>query len=135
MRIAAVFLVFLSCLAGVFPCRAQENFLEFPGGVSVLYWSPQPLETGSADAEYAVIFVHGLQSRTKDLTPVLAASIREDPRAGRVLFVLPAFVTAKSCPPELQGKTAEWDLKKHDWRCGFFIYLRALGAASGNPFH
>ena len=25
--------------------------------------------------------------------------------------------------------------EKHDWRCGFFIYLRALGATSGNPFH
>lgn len=118
MRIAAFLGVFLSCLAGVFPCRAQENFLEFPGGVRVLYWSQQPLETGSADAEYAVIFVHGLLARTKDLTPGLAQLIRDDPRAAKVIFVQPAFVTAKSCPPEFRGKIAEWDLKKHDWRCG-----------------
>ena len=118
MRKCMNFLVFLWCLAGVFPCRAQENFLEFPGGVRVLYWAPRPLEAGSADAEYAVIFVHGLMARTKDLTPSLARLIRDDPRAAKVLFVQPAFVTAKSCPPELLGKIAEWDLKKHDWRCG-----------------
>lgn len=118
MRIVSSVLVFLWCLAVVFPCRAQENLLEFPGGVRVLYWSPQPLEDGSATAEYAVIFVHGLQKLTKDLTPQLRALIRADPRAGRVLFVQPAFVTAKSCPVEFRGRIAEWDLKKHDWRCG-----------------
>ena len=101
------FLVFLCCLAGVFTCRAQENFLEFPGGVRVLYWASRPLEAGSADAEYAVIFVHGLMARTKDLTPSLARLIRDDPRAARVLFVQPAFVTAKSCPPELLGKFSQ----------------------------
>ena len=25
--------------------------------------------------------------------------------------------------------------EEHDWHCGFFIYLRALGASSGNPLH
>lgn len=25
--------------------------------------------------------------------------------------------------------------EKHDWSCGFFIYLRALGASTGNPLH
>lgn len=118
MRIAAVLGVFLECLAGVFTCSAQENFLEFPGGVRVLYWAPRPLESGSADVEYAVIVVHGLMAKTKDLTPGLARLIREDPRAAKVLFVQPAFVSEKSCPPEFRGKIAEWDLKKHDWRCG-----------------
>ena len=117
-RIVADILAFMCCLAGVSPCRAQENFLEFPGSVRVLYWSVQPLETGSDTAEYAVIFVHGLQKRTKDLTPRLAELIGKDPRAGKVLFVQPAFVTAKSCPPEFRGKIAEWDLQKHDWRRG-----------------
>lgn len=117
-RVVAGILEFLCCLAGVFPCRAQENFLEFPGGVRVLYWSRRPLEAGSDTAEYAVVFVHGLQKRTKDLTSQLAALIRKDPRAGKVVFVQPAFVTAKSCPPELRGKIAEWDLKEHDWRRG-----------------
>ena len=25
--------------------------------------------------------------------------------------------------------------ERHEWHCGFFIYLRALGASSGNPLH
>ena len=117
-RMIVGILEFLCCLAGVFPCFALENFLEFPGGVRVLYWSRRPLEAGSETAEYAVVFVHGLSKRTKDLTPGLKKLIRQDPRAGKVVFVQPAFVTEKSCPPKFQGKIAAWDLKQHDWRCG-----------------
>ena len=105
-RMIVGILEFLCCLAGVFPCFALENFLEFPGGVRVLYWSRRPLEAGSETAEYAVVFVHGLSKRTKDLTPGLKKLIRQDPRAGKVVFVQPAFVTEKSCPPKFQGKIA-----------------------------
>lgn len=118
MRIVKVLGLLLTCVPCGFLCRAQENFLEFPGGVRSLYWSAKPLETGDKDAEYAVIFVHGLQARTKDLTPVMKALVRKHPQAGKVLFVLPAFPTAKSCPPEHRGKIAEWDLQQHDWRNG-----------------
>ena len=99
-------------------CLAQENFFVFPGGVSALYWAERPLEEGDSEAEYAVIFVHGLSKRPRDQSPTLKALIRRDPRARKVVFAMPAYFSPKNCPPELKGRIALWDTRKHDWRRG-----------------
>ena len=112
------FFTFLTLLAGALACRAGENFLAFPGGVSALYWAERPLEEGDAEAEYAVIFVHGLSKHPRDQSPTFKALIRRDPRAGKVVFAMPAYFSPKNCPPELKGKIALWDIRNHDWRRG-----------------
>lgn len=105
-------------VVGAVGCRGQENFLAFPGGVSALYWAERPLEKGDPEAEYAVIFVHGLSKHPHDQSPTFKALLRGDPRARKVVFAMPAYFSPKNCPPELKGRIALWDTRKHDWRRG-----------------
>ena len=118
MRMGKIFFSILAFFAGVRWCSAQENFFAFPGGVSALYWAERPLEEGNAEAEYAVIFVHGLSKHPRDQSPTLKSLIRRDPRARKVVFAMPAYFTPKNCPAALKGKIALWDIRKHDWRRG-----------------
>ena len=118
MRAVKIFFKVLTLFIGATWCRAGEHFLEFPGGVSALYWAERPLEEGDAEAEYAVIFVHGLSKKPRDQSPTLKALIRKDPRARKVVFAMPAYFSPKNCPPALKGRIALWDIKKHDWRRG-----------------
>ena len=117
MRAVKIFLTVLTFFSGGL-CFAGEHFLAFPGGVSAPYWSERPLEEGDPDAEYAVIFVHGLSKRPHDQSPTLKALIRNDPRSRKVVFAMPAYFSPKNCPPELKGRIALWDIRKHDWRRG-----------------
>lgn len=63
MRIAKVLSIMLPFLSAVLPCHAQMNFLKFPDGVNAPYRAEKPLEAGDDKAEYAVIYVHGLNSK------------------------------------------------------------------------
>lgn len=130
MRTVKIFFALLALLIGAAWCCAKENFLAFPGGVSALYWAERPLEEGDPDAEYAVIFVHGLSKKPRDQSPTLKSLIRRDPRASKVVFAMPAYFTPKNCPPELKGRIALWDIKKHDWRRGD----RSFGKADLSSF-
>ena len=122
MRVMKALSVFLSCVSALL-CRAQINILKFPEGVAVAYWAVRPLEKGDADAEYAVICIHGLDSRINDSTPAFKAIVKGHPNARRTIFIKPAFFSRVNCHKNLLGKVALWDTKKHDWRRG----ARSLG--------
>ena len=105
-------------LAGAAACRADVQLFEFPGGLRAPYWAAKPLEAGNAEAEYAVIFVHGLSRKPRDESGTVKARVKNDPRSKKVVYALPAFFSEKSCPEQLRGKVAVWDVHEHDWRRG-----------------
>ena len=107
----------MSCVSALW-CRAQINFLKFPNGVDVAYWAARPLEKGDPAAEYAIIYIHGLDGKINDSAPTLKAIVRKHPNARKTLFIKPAFFSRANCHKELLGKAALWDTKKHDWRRG-----------------
>ena len=118
MRVLKALFVLLSCVSALW-CRAQMNFLKFPNGVSAAYRAAKPLEAGDDRAEYAVIYVHGLNSkRLGDSTPTVKAPIKKHPAADRTRVVAPMFYAPTNCPAELRGKIALWDSGAHDWRRG-----------------
>jgi|GEM_PF-3377643 len=118
MRITKVFQLLMSLFAGAMACEAGVNFFEFPGGAYAPYWAERPLEAGDTDAEFAVIFVHGLSRQPRDQSPTLRALTQNDPRAARVIFAMPAFFSPRNRPEELKDRIALWDIREHDWRRG-----------------
>lgn len=118
MRGMKILHLLMSVLAGAAACRAEVNFFDFPGGARAPYWAERPLETGDAEAEYAVIFVHGLSRKPRDQSATLKALVKKDPRARKVIYAMPAFFSDKNCPAELQGRIALWNTREHDWRRG-----------------
>ena len=117
MRIIKALSVLLSFVSALW-CRAQINFLKFPGGVDVAYWAVRPLEKGDPAAEYAVIYIHGLDSKINDSTPAFKAIVKGHPGARKTIFIKPAFFSRVNCHKNLRGKVALWDTQKHDWRRG-----------------
>lgn len=119
MRIAKVLSIMLPFLSAVLPCQAQMNFLKFPDGVNAPYRAEKPLEAGDDKAEYAVIYVHGLNSkRLGDSSPTVKALLKKHPAAKKTIVVTPMFYASTNCPDELRGRIALWDTKAHDWRRG-----------------
>ena len=118
MRLFKIVCAILAGLAGAVRGFAGEQFLAFPGGASALYWAERSVEEGDPEAEYAVIFVHGLHKRPRDLSPMFKSLIRKDPRSRKVVFAMPAYFSPKNCPPALKGKIALWDTGRHNWTHG-----------------
>ena len=117
MRVAKALSVLLSFMSALW-CRAQMNFLKFPNGVDVAYWAARPLEKGDANAEYAVIYIHGLDSKINDSSATWKSIVKNHPSARKTIFIKPAFFSKVNCRKELLDKVALWDTKKHDWRRG-----------------
>jgi hypothetical protein len=112
-----IFGLLAALLAGA-ACPAQINFFGFPGGIRAPYWADKPLEGGDAEAEYAVIFVHGLSPRPRDQSKTLKTLLKRDPRAAKVVYALPAFFSPNNRPKWLPDDAALWDIRAHDWRRG-----------------
>ena len=125
-----IFSLLAAFLAGTAACRGQLNFLEFPGGVKAPYWADKRLEDGDAEAEYAVIFVHGLTPRLRDQSKTLKVLLKGDPRSAKVVYALPAFFSPKNRAEGLPEGVALWDIREHDWRRGD----RSFGEAGISSF-
>ena len=117
MRTVKILSALLSCVSALW-CRAQINFLSFPEGVDVAYWAARPLEKGDPEAEYAVIYIHGLDSKINASSATFKAIVRKHPKASKTIFIKPAFFSKVNCHKKLLGKVALWDTQKHDWRRG-----------------
>ncbi len=108
IRVVSFFLALLSLVASTY--ASHEYLLPAKGshGRSVRYFADHELNVRDANAEYAVVMVHGVNGGNGDCTGGARRIMRNHVPDGNVFFIAPCFLVAEKLSESDQERIVYW---------------------------
>ena len=118
MNPLAGFLAVLSAAGILLPAFSAECFQLDPGGRKKLfYYAEHEIGRGDPDAEYAVVWIHGMHGASADSARLLRKKLSGMENGDKVYCIAPSFAESKLLKnPAMRDKTLLWD--RENWRGG-----------------